>query len=500
MKKSELKKDKSTSEKPKSLTAKAGILAIATASQQVIMLILAMILSRYLSVADYGSYQQLFMIYTILVTVVSLGLPASINYFIAKADSKEEEKAYVIQTYLMLLGMALIASVLFFFLSGLVSKGFHNPELNGLIKVYIWFFFFLTPIQFINQLLVVINKTKQLAIYRNVFAALRLVSVVIPVLLKADLKIIIISLVFFSFIQFVYTTLIIFKPYTNVKMCWSKLLLKTQTAYSVYIGLASILDIITKQLDQLMISFFFLSGMFAIYANGAKELPFIGLITGSVMAVLTPTFVRLYKEKKNTEILRIWHESARKIALILFPVTAFLILFAKECMIILFSSKYAESAIIFQIYLLTTPLRIVTYGAMLMAINKTKLIFRASIFALIIDTILNLLFIQWFGIIGPAISTVLVLYFLAGYHLRNIKNGLKIKYSEVMPWKKIFKLILLSVLPLIIILPIKMLAMPMLAKFIIAGIIYSIAFIMLILGLKEVTVKEIEGNIRKVLH
>ena len=499
MPKIEQKKNKDGFEKRKSLTAKAGILAIANASQHVIMLILAMILSRYLPVADYGSYQQLFMIYTILVTVVSLGLPASIHYFIAKADSKEEEKACITQTYIILLGMSLITSVLFFFLSGLVSKGFHNPELNGLIKIYIWFFFFLTPIQFINQLLVVLDKTKQLAIYRNVFAVLRLVSVAVPVLLKTNLTTIIISLVFFSFIQFVYTTVIIFKPYTDVKLCWSKSLLKTQTTYSIYIGLASILDIITKQLDQLIISFFFLSGTFAIYANGARELPFIALITSPVMAVLTPTFVRLYKEKKNKEILQIWHESARKIALILFPITAFLILFAKECMIILFSSKYAQSALIFQIYLLTTPLRIVTYGSIMMAMNKTKLIFRASIFALILDTILNLLFIQRFGIIGPAISTVLVLYFLAGYYLINIKNGLKIKYAQVMPWKKIFKLIVISILPLIIILPIKLLVMPTLVKFILGGIIYSIAFMMLILGLKEVTITEIKGNIRKVL-
>jgi O-antigen/teichoic acid export membrane protein len=381
-----------------------------------------------------------------------------------------------------------------------VSKGFHNPELNGLIKIYIWFFFFLTPIQFINQLLVVLDKTKQLAIYRNVFAGLRLVSVIIPVLLKADLTIIIVSLVFFSFIQFVYTTLIIFKPYSSVKIKWNKSFLHTQVTYSIYLGLASIIDTITRQLDQLIVSFFFISGTFAIYANGARELPFIGLITGSIMAVLTPAFVRLYKEKKNKEILRIWHESARKIALILFPITAFLILFAKELMVILFSSKYASSAIIFQIYLLTTPMRIVTYGSMLMAINKTKLIFRGSILALIIDTALNFLFIKLFGITGPAISTVLVLYFLAGYHLRNIKKGLNIKYSQVMPWKKIFKLILISILPLIIILPIKLITMPILTKFIIAGIIYSIAFLMLILSLKEVTVKEIKGNIQKVLH
>ena len=95
-------------------------------------------------------------------------------------------------------------------------------------------------------------------------------------------------------------------------------------------------------------SFFFGAAQYAIYINGVTELPFVGVIAGSVMTVVTPEFVRLYQQNQNAEIVRLWHSATRKVALLFLPLTAMLMVFAKDTIIVLFSDRYLDSVLLFQ--------------------------------------------------------------------------------------------------------------------------------------------------------
>ena len=53
------------------------------------------------------------------------------------------------------------------------------------------------------------------------------------------------------------------------------------------------------QLDRFIVASFFGAQEYAIYVNGARELPVISVLTGSVMAVLTPSFVQLYHQGRR---------------------------------------------------------------------------------------------------------------------------------------------------------------------------------------------------------
>jgi O-antigen/teichoic acid export membrane protein len=467
----------------KSLTLKVGILAFANASQKGIMLVIAMILSRYLIVEDYGTYQQLIMIYSTLITIISFGLPSSINYFLPRTELKGERKAYVIQTYILLLVLGFLFSIAFFFLSGFISKQFNNPELTGLIKIFIWFVFFLTPIQFINQLLVVLDKTKKLAVYRISMTLLRLISVVLPILLGLGLRAIIISLFCFSFVNFIISTFIIFRPFTCVRSLWRKSFIRSQLKYSSYIGLSSVMGMLIKSIDKIMISLFFIPSTFAIYANGARELPFIGILTGSVMAILVPEFVKLYKENKIKTILKLWQKSMIKVALILFPITVFLILFTEEFMTLLFSVKYSNSANIFRVYLLLVPLKIAQYGPILMSINKTKLIFRISCLALVLNIILNLFFVKIFGVIGPAIASLFSMVILILLMILEIKKELCLSNDSLFPWKELRKILLVCFVPFLILAPFKLINWILPFKFALVGLLYFLIYGILIFSI-----------------
>ena len=78
------------------------------------------------------------------------------------------------------------------------------------------------------------------------------------------------------------------------------------------------------------------------------EVPLIGIVTGSVTAVLLPDITRLFQEGRKAEALAIWQRSAMKTSLILIPAMWLLFFLAPEVMTVLFSSKYAESALPFR--------------------------------------------------------------------------------------------------------------------------------------------------------
>jgi len=473
-----------------SLTFKAGVLAAANASQKLTMLISAMILSRYLPVSAYGSYQQLIVIYGTLLVVVAFGLPQSINYFLPRSESPGEKKAYVVQTYFLLLGLSVIFTSILFLGSKFISNHFNNEELSELLKLFAFFVFFLIPIQFVDQLLVVLNKTKKLAVYRISFACLRLLAIIVPVSMKASLKTIVGFLVGFSLIQFAVTTFILFKPFMKIKFSWRRTFLGQQLRYSTYIGMSSFVGVLNRESDKIIVSLFFIPASFAVYANGARELPFIGIITGSVIAILVPEFVKLYQEKKVQELLTLWHLSIGKVAVVLFPIAAFLFLFAREFMVTLFSLKYLASTKVFMIYLLLVPLRVTTYGAILMSVGKTQIIFKSAAYALLLNILLNIMFIKVFGPIGPAIATVLVTYVLTTYLLCRIKQELRVPFGSVMPWRKLAKLMTICVLPLAFIVPVKLSSLSFYSKLFTAGIVYFSIYALIIIKLKEFPISD----------
>lgn len=129
----------------------------------------------------------------------------------------------------------------------------------------------------------------------------------------------------------------------------------------------------------------------------------------------------------------------RKNALIIFPLCALGLIFAEPLITLLYSSTYKASAPIFQVYLINLPLRIATYGIIFMALKKTKYIMINSIITLSMNLVLNIILVKLIGMIGAAISTVIVSWLSVAIYLYWIKNSLKLNLIELFPLPAIGK-------------------------------------------------------------
>jgi len=459
------------------LSDKAVVISIGQGISSAITFISGMFLVRLVSKEDYGTYMQVLLVYSILAPILSMGISTSIYYFIPRL-SDEEQKTFAWQTIAVSFLLGFISSLILYMASGIFSNRFNNSELKPLLHIYFLFPLFKFPISCLLPFLIVANRCSRAAVMEVISVILlEILSVVVPLALGYDLLLVFRAKVFFAGVIFLVVLWHIIKIYGGLPRLNAKLL-QSQLKYSVPLGLSSIAGYITRQVDKLLISAFFSVTSYAIYARGAFEIPFIDVLAGAVMTVIMPELSRLHNEDKYDEFLRLWHESIRKVALILLPLSVFLFIVARDLITLLYSESYVNSANIFRIYLLLLPLRITIYGNVLLSVGLSKTILLGSIPALLSTIVFNLLGIKFLGFYGPAVAFVLSTDILILFYLSRIKHALKISFSKVFPWLSVGKIMAISCVAGVCIYPIVYLTLPNLLRFALSGMIFVLFYVL----------------------
>jgi O-antigen/teichoic acid export membrane protein len=421
----------------------AVALAAGRMGASLLSLVTAMVLSRLLSQQHYGTYQQVWLVYNTLLPFVLFGLPASVMYFVPQQDARGQ-KMIVVQTTILLVLAGIAISFGAYNLSGLLSGGVGAESLRPLLAAFSLFPVFTLPITFVDSLLVATGQPRAAGWFNLLSAAAQLAAVAVPVALGHSLLTVMYLLSAYAVLRFTAIAVFVLSTYRGVPLTWSLAFVRTQLRYSLPLGLASLVGSLALQLDRIMISAWFSPREYAIYVNGATELPFVGIISGSVISVITPEFVRLFNQGRTTELLRLWHSATRKVALVFFPLTALLMALGPDVVVMLFSARYAQSAPMFRIFLILLPLRITVYGTLLMAAGRSTLILGAAVATLLLNVLLNLVLIPTLHLEGPALATVLATYFMGIWQLVRCARVLNVTFTRIFPWTALARLMLAS--------------------------------------------------------
>ncbi|MCR8632407.1 flippase [Paenibacillus radicis (ex Xue et al. 2023)] len=155
------------------------------------------------------------------------------------------------------------------------------------------------------------------------------------------------------------------------------------------------------------------------------ELPLI--IPGVIMSVLYPAFSKLYVDgdlfgfiKKNELIIKF-------LVVVGFFALNVLFFFNEKIILMLYGEKYMPSINILKVlspYLLLSFLNI-AYGYIFKAIGKEKIWMIVSIGSLILNIILNWVFIHRFGTIGAAYSTIIAEFVVITLYIYLLRKTIK---------------------------------------------------------------------------
>lgn len=409
-----------------------------------IAMISSMLLSRFRTLNEYGTYSQLMMAINLTTSILMLGLPNSINYFLARADTTLEGRKFLNTYYTFSTILSIIVGFILVYIAPLIAKYFENEYIMSFIYFFAIFPWSKVINSSIENILIVYQKTKVLAIYRilNSISLLGIILVVQVLSLRFDTYMFLFLCIESIFAIIVY---VLVKKYSGeLKFSIDIKMMKQILKFSIPIGLASVVGTLNTELDKLVIGRFLDTSQLAIYANAGREMP-VTIIATSITAVLLPQITRLLKYNRNEEAISLWGKATSVSYAIICFLAIGLIVFAPEVIIILYSEKYLEGVGIFRIYNMLLILRCTYFGMILNAKGKTKFILYSSILSLILNIILNYICLIVFGFIGPAIATLISQLVINIMQLVHTSKTMNISFNKVFPWNELMKISVINI-------------------------------------------------------
>lgn len=432
-------------EDEQSTVRKAISLSIAGILNSILNVVLQMLIARYYTKSEIAIYSQTQLICTTATTILQIGIPSGIYYFLVR--SKNRTRAIFREGLLCVSFTGGLFSA--FLLCGgnyLFSSSFSNDDLSITLIIAIPYIM-LTLFESVALTLLVYKNRIRFNAYYNIIKSCIIVGCLILSSILFDKGVIlflvraVIASIFGLFTLYIVSHYIVPKDNSTVDKEGIRQLLMV----SVPLGFASIAGTLSANLDNWIVSGLLDPETFSIYHMGAYEIPFIGVITGSLMTVVT---VELNKAVNNNDYKRavsIFSGIAEKSSLLLIPIMVFLFFSANNFICFLFTDEFIEAIPIFQCYLLYIPIRLVTYGPFMVALGKSKLLLKREIVTLILNAIMSIFMVKILGGIGASISTIFVTYaYSVPVNIHIISKECNVKWYRVLPFAHIGKCFVLS--------------------------------------------------------
>lgn len=401
-------------------------------------MVTTMLLSRFRTLEEYGTYSQMLLVIGLVTSVCMLGLPNCINYFLARAETREDKSRFLSVYYTLNTVLSIIIGFFLVCAIPLFEVYFSNPLIKSFaffMAIYPWTRITLSGVE---NLLVVYKKIKLMMIIRIADSAAVLLAVSLAVVTGISFRtyIFVYCLVEVFFALIVY--IIVVKLAGSFKVSFDKKYIAKIFKFSVPIGLAASIGTINIELDKFMIGRFFGTENLAIYTNAAKILP-VTVIMSSLTAVVFPQIVKRVKNSDKPGAVELWKKSSQFSFIFLSMFAGIFFVFAEDIISVLYSEKYLPGVWVFRIFNGTIMLEFTYFGMILNSFGKTKFILYSSMLSLCMNLVLNFVLMKIMGIEGAAISSVASTTVIAFVQLLFSAKLLNKKVTEIMPWLEFLK-------------------------------------------------------------
>lgn len=94
-----------------------------------LQIIMGMLMVRYLTKYDYGTFRHIMLIAVMISVTVAIGLPQSLSYFIPRVSTSREKKQLAFQVFVVLTLLGLVAAIISYLLRFRISAWFNNPDI-----------------------------------------------------------------------------------------------------------------------------------------------------------------------------------------------------------------------------------------------------------------------------------------------------------------------------------------------------------------------------------
>ncbi len=426
-------------EKKLSLKGEASLLTASKMINLLITMATSMLLSRFRSLEEYGTFSELSLVLSLITTFCLLGIPNAIHYFLPRTESDGERENFLNTFFTLNTLLSVAAGAAMAAAVPLMAWYFKNRGIYGF-----YFFAVIMPwakitIQERANLLVASHKTKTLIVHTLANSLCLLGIIVFTRVIHESFRF---YMVLYVAVEVLFG-LLVYRETAKIsgkfRFRLDKTLCRQILVFAVPIGLSDMVSTITREVDKLMIGGFLDTESLAIYTNAAREIS-LTVISTSFIAVLMPKLSRMVKEKQIREAVEAWKDTTSFTYIFMCFGVAALVTFAPQVLRILYSAKYLPGTGVFRIYALILLWRTAYFGTMLSLHGETRKILLCSVLSMVLNVVLNYVLYKLMGFTGPAWSTFLS---IGAVDLLQLKFSAKITgipVSKLFPWADLLKI------------------------------------------------------------
>ena len=387
-------------------------------------LLIGILLARFfgLSTADIAIYEVLLFLGNFLSFFwISAGIKSLLSQF---AKEKTPHSLLVSLSFLLFLMGSIAGAILYFFQDFIIHQFTQYEQLNyiGWISLFL---VFNAPSALIEYLYLVQKKEVHIIKYGIILFISQLLAIILPFLFNWGLEGIFQGLLVWSILKFAWLLKLLFgsinssesatrifpnsgrdkstkfRSTQQVSLNWPQL--KNILLLMLPLSLHMLIGGGMEYVDGFIVSSHFEdTGQFAIFRYGARELPLVTILT----AALTATLIPLAVENQTLAITKIKTEVS-KLSNWLFPVTMGLMLLSPYLFPLVYTDKFADSAKVFNVYLLIISSRLLLPQVIIYAQQHNFVLVWSAIIEVMVNLGLSLYLVQTYGLEGIAFATVI---------------------------------------------------------------------------------------------
>ena len=392
-------------------------------------IILLPILTRNLSIADYGLWVQLNVTISLIPIFIVMGLPSyAMIRFLAGEQNKEKIQDGFYSIAFVILVISLLVSLLFFIFTGQISKILFNG--NSLVVRLLPLILIFSSLNILFQCFFI--TFQQIKVY-SILLCLKAITLILFISSFILLgKNILGATTGFLCNEFLFSLIAFSIIFSEIGIIFPKFTeLKEYLHLSIPTIPGTLSYWVVDSIDRYLIGILLSVSAVGYYSPGYSLGAIVVMIASPITSILTSALSKSYNEKKEEEVKNLLEYSIKYFSFIAIPSVIGLSLLSKPLLTILSTNDIANAT-----YFITP---FVAVGFLLLGLNniivnmiilkkKTKLIGLTWIIAALINLILNLFFIPIFGILGAAIATLIAytipFIILAHYSFKFIKLNL----------------------------------------------------------------------------
>jgi O-antigen/teichoic acid export membrane protein len=436
------------------------------------------VLARIFDQTEFGSYKQLFLIFATLFGIAQVGMAESLYYFLPSETRRSG--GFVLNT-LSVLGFfgGITLGALWLWRQELAQL-LNNPDLAAwipLVGVYLLFMLMAVVLE------IVMTVRKQHLAASCSYAVTDLVRAVFyitPVIIFSDLRGLLLGAIAFAIIRLTATLVYVMREF-GVTLRPNRASLRKQLGYAIPFSVAGLIEVLQTNLHLYVVSYYFDTATFAIYAIGCLQIPLSDYLMTSTSNVMMVNMRKRMVAGDHEAVVSIWLDSVRKLALIFFPLVAGLMITANVLIVMLFTSAYERSAPIFMVWTLSMLLATLLTDGALRVFAETRFL----IFQNLLRLVLIIGMIQWFlghfDLIGAVLVTLLATAVAKVFALARIKRILKVPMARLLPWRSLGVTALIATgaaVPALLVQSAMTFPAPVL--FLLTGLVYTVCYYLLL--------------------